>query len=230
MESTFTAYLTQNCVLLLLILFIMLFKLFLISDPMVTRKMIHLLTGPIYLLTLPFYPLDSILCRILSSSLPFTVSLLLLFSYTFPTLQLSKIMTGLMSRGGSPHELIQGPFFYSFLVALWSLLFWDSPHAVFPILILAIGDGMAAIIGYYSTNTLPAPFGRKTREGTLAFLLCSFLCELLFSYYFYSKFFFLNSSILAVVGCVMEYISPPIYDNLAVLFSSTAITYALNWS
>jgi len=59
-----------------------------------------------------------------------------------------------------------------------SFILFDKEVTVLAILILAIGDGLSGIVGYYAGKR--KIYGNKTLEGTLTFLISSFVITLLF--------------------------------------------------
>ncbi|TFH27471.1 MAG: hypothetical protein E4G98_06115, partial [Promethearchaeota archaeon] len=149
----------------------------------VTRKIVHILVAPIFLLTWLLFT-GTPVSRYIAMVVP------LLF-----VVQFTAIGTGLMkdedsvrsmSRSGDPKELLQGTLYYA--IAIFAVtLFWfyipktgiagGNPAAFVIIGCLAGGDGFADIIGrkFGGEKTFGIGGAKKTIAGALGMFLGSFI-------------------------------------------------------
>jgi phytol kinase len=147
-----------------------------ISSPL-SRKIIHIGTGPIFVLCWVFFNNDPI-ARYLAALVPLGI-----------TVQFFLIGTGLikdqasvdaMSRSGDRREILRGPFFYGIAFILLTIVFWkESLIGMVALMILCGGDGFADVIGKRIPSS-PVPWSvRKTLAGSAAMFLGSFIISLL---------------------------------------------------
>jgi phytol kinase len=110
-----------------------------------SRKFIHIGTGPIFVLCWIMFPnLPS--ARYLAALVPLLI-----------TVQFVLVGTGLlkddaaiqaMTRTGNPKEILRGPLFYGVMFVLLTILYWkDSPIGITALMMMCGGDGVADIIG-----------------------------------------------------------------------------------
>ncbi|WP_322509456.1 phosphatidate cytidylyltransferase [Anaerolinea sp.] len=131
-----------------------------------SRKIIHLGTGPIFVLSWLFFP-NTPLSRWLAALVPLLI-----------TLQFFLVGTGwirdpqavsAMSRTGDRREILRGPLYYGVVFVLLTLIFWkDSPIGVVALMILSGGDGLADIIGKRFPSSSLSWSPRKTVWGSLS--------------------------------------------------------------
>jgi len=130
-----------------------------------SRKMIHLGTGPIFVLCWLFFS-DAGLARWLAALVPGAI-----------TLQFFLVGTGIiqdeqavkaMSRTGDRREVLRGPLFYGMVFVIFTLVFWkDSPVAIVALMLLCGGDGLADMVGKRFPSA-PLPWSpKKTLLGSL---------------------------------------------------------------
>lgn len=136
-----------------------------ISSPL-SRKIIHIGTGPIYVLCWLFFtPAPE--SRWLAALVPFAI-----------TVQFALIGLGLwkdpaavagMSRTGDPKEILRGPLFYGIVFIVLTLVYWkESLIGIVALMLLCGGDGLADVVGK-RVKTAPIPWApRKSMGGTLA--------------------------------------------------------------
>ncbi len=83
-----------------------------------------------------------------------------------------KRLSAAMLRSGDPAEFLRGPLAYGAVHVLVTLFLFKSPLGVLVLLILCIGDGIAAIAGKELGSSNPLPWNRnKSAAGTLAFIV-----------------------------------------------------------
>jgi phytol kinase len=110
-----------------------------------SRKLIHIGTGPIFVLCWLMYA-DVSISRWLAALVPLVI-----------TAQFVLVGTGIlkdeaavkaMSRTGDRREILRGPLFYGIVFVAITLLYWkDSLIGIPALMILCGGDGVADIVG-----------------------------------------------------------------------------------
>ena len=110
-----------------------------------SRKLIHIGTGPIFVLCWLMYP-DQPISRWLAALVPLVI-----------TAQFALVGTGIlkdeaavkaMSRTGDRREILRGPLFYGLVFVAVTLLYWkDSLIGIPALMMMCGGDGIADIVG-----------------------------------------------------------------------------------
>jgi phytol kinase len=110
-----------------------------------SRKFIHIGTGPIFVLCWLMFP-DQPISRWLAALVPLII-----------TAQFALVGTGIlkdeaavkaMSRTGDRREILRGPLFYGLVFVAVTLLYWkDSLIGIPALMMVCGGDGIADIIG-----------------------------------------------------------------------------------
>ena len=226
-KSPSTIYFLSFLIMLSIFLIVFLLNIIYKLPSRITRKIIHILTGPIFILTWKLYPEGNYgnVC----STLPFLASSLFLYLYIFKNYQLSKIMKNILSRSGNSIEIIEGPFFYGILIGILTSIFYNyHPIGIITIIILSFGDGLADVFGSnFNSFILPSPFGKKTCLGCFSFVFFSFFFSCLYCFLFFKSFYLLNCLFLAFLGCGIEFFSPSKYDNITIVLGVSFFGYKL---
>jgi phytol kinase len=189
------------------------------TDPETVRKVVHIGTGNVillaWLLQLPAW------VGITSAVLAAIVTLI---SYQLP------ILPGVNSIGRKS----LGTFFYAVSIGVLTAMFWplDLPHhAAIGILIMAWGDGLAAIIGQRFGKHPYTIFGnRKSWEGTGTMLLVSYTIVSIVLLSVQGNIWqtwFVGIPV-AIVATAVESIAQWGLDNLSVPLISAGLAYALD--
>mmetsp|Transcript_49198 Transcript_49198/g.157567 ORF Transcript_49198/g.157567 Transcript_49198/m.157567 type:complete len:254 (-) Transcript_49198:6-767(-) len=133
-----------------------------------SRKVIHITTGPFYMGTWFLYSHDW-------SARWFAVLTPFLISLQFVAIALGYIKdpraVRAMTRTGDPKEMLLGPLFYGMMFCAVTLVGWrHAPPGIVALSSLCGGDGLADIVGRrLGHRTGPLPWNRgKTWAGTLA--------------------------------------------------------------
>lgn len=110
-----------------------------------SRKFIHIGTGPIFVLCWLMFP-DVPIARYLAALVPLLI-----------TVQFALVGTGIMkdaaaveamTRNGDPKEILRGPLFYGIVFVAITILYWkDSPIGITALMMMCGGDGIADIVG-----------------------------------------------------------------------------------
>jgi len=134
-----------------------------------SRKIIHIGTGPIYVLCWLIFP-PTPDARFWAALVPLAI-----------TLQFALIGFGIlkddasvqaMSRSGDPREILRGPLYYGIACVVLTLLFWkDSPVGMVALMSMCGGDGIADIVG----RRISSPHWPWSREKSVAGSLAVFL-------------------------------------------------------
>jgi dolichol kinase len=199
-----------------------------------TRKLIHLGLAPIFLFTFILYsgewfsPYIAVITPII-----YFIAILLINLEVINV----KTLTTTMSRSGDPKELLRGIAYYIAVVVLVTIFAWtsypvtevSSPLCIFIIVILAIGDGLADIVGRKMDMYKYKILAEKSIPGTLAMLISSLLgCFLYFLIFNYNILEMIPITVVVViVATFIEAISPGELDNITVPLT-TAIIFIIS--
>lgn len=148
-----------------------------IIESKLSRKLIHIGTGPIFVLCWLMYP-DLPISRWLAALVPFVI-----------TTQFVLVGTGMlkddaavkaMSRTGDRREILRGPLFYGIVFILMTLIYWKaSPIGIPALMMMCGGDGIADIIGRRVASP-KLPWSReKSMAGSLSVLAGGLLLTIL---------------------------------------------------
>ena len=114
-------------------------------DSRTSRKLIHIGTGPIFVLCWLLFP-DVAISRWLAALVP----LLITVQFALVGLGILKDEAAVkaMSRTGDRREILRGPLFYGIMFVAITLLYWkDSLIGIPALMMLCGGDGIADIVG-----------------------------------------------------------------------------------
>jgi phytol kinase len=204
-----------------------------------TRKLVHIGTGPIFLLAWSLFS-DAWHARWLAALVPAAV--LVLFLLVVSGRLQSQDLVSSMTRTGDPRELLRGPFAYGLVFIACTLVFWKySPVGVICLMLLCGGDGFADVFGrLYGRVRLPWQ-PHKTWAGSVAFFLAGFAFSLgylaLFSGWGYFRLDLAQAlgplALLCLVGTLIEAYSATDVDNLTVPAGVAAVAWlftdVLSW-
>jgi phytol kinase len=188
--------------------------------PEPTRKIVHIGTGHViliaWLLQLPAW------VGITSAVL---ASMATLISYQIP------ILPGVNSVGRKS----LGTFFYAVSIGLLTAIFWplqQPEYAVIGILIMAWGDGLAAIVGQKFGKHLYQVWGnQKSVEGTTVLILVSYLLTTIILYVVQGSLpgTWLVGIPVAIAAIGLESISQWGIDNLTLPIGTALLAFSLNY-
>lgn len=203
---------------LLVILIAWLVSRFTNSEPEIIRKIVHIGTGNVILiawwLNIPAY---------VGIGAAILASIITLLSYFFP------ILPGINSVGRQS----LGTFFYSVSIGILVAYFWylqQPQYAALGILIMAWGDGLAALIGQrFGKHKYQLFASNKSWEGSLTMTFVSFLVSLLILLTTQGNIWqiWVISIVVAVVASILEAFSFLGVDNLTVPIGSAALAFCL---
>ncbi len=135
-------------------------------DSKTSRKLIHIGTGPIFVLCWLIFP-DLPISRWLAALVPLLI-----------TVQFALVGTGIlkdeaavkaMSRMGDRREILRGPLFYGIMFVLITLIYWkDSLIGIPALMMMCGGDGIADIVGRRVKSAKLPWSPEKSAAGTLS--------------------------------------------------------------
>lgn len=110
-----------------------------------SRKIIHIGTGPIFILCWLLFE-DNPMARYLAAVIPLLISVQ--FALIGMGVIQDKASVDAMSRSGDRREILKGPLFYGIVFVILTIVFWkENPVGMIALLMLCGGDGMADIVG-----------------------------------------------------------------------------------
>jgi phytol kinase len=199
----------------------------------ISRKIIHIGTGPIFVLCWLLFP-DKILSRYLAAIIPFLITAQ--FFLVGMGLMKDEEAVNAMSRSGDRREILRGPLLYGVVFIIMTILYWrDSPIGIISLLILCGGDGMADLIGSKSgRNKLPWS-KLKSWQGSIAMLIgASLLIGIVLFVFYVSGYTFdgINTKwysllVIIFVSTIVESLPTGDFDNLFVPLSAIIMSYLL---
>ncbi len=200
-----------------------------IISSQLSRKIIHIGTGPIFVLCWLLFP-NVPAARYVAAVVPFLI-----------TIQFFLIGIGVikdeaaveaMSRSGDPREILKGPLIYGIMFVVLTILFWvDHPAGIIALMALCGGDGLADVVGR-RVKSSPIPWSRsKTIAGTIAMFVGSFVLTVFIFFVFSQRVFVFNwetalirIGILSLVAAFVETIPLKDFDNLSVPISVVLVS------
>ena len=198
-----------------------------------SRKIIHIGTGPIFVLCWLLFD-DGSAGRWMAALVPFAI-----------TVQFALIGLGVikdeasvksMSRSGDPKELLRGPLFYGISFVVLTLVFWkDSPIAIVALMLMCGGDGVADVVGR-GIKSAKLPWSKeKSVAGSLAVFVGGWVLAVLVIAIYLSAGVFGGSlseyllpiTVISFVGMLVESLPFKDVDNLTVTFAAVLLGFLL---
>lgn len=200
-----------------------------IIENKLSRKLIHIGTGPIFVLCWLMYP-DLPISRWLAALVPFVI-----------TTQFVLVGTGIlkddaavkaMSRTGDRREILRGPLFYGIVFILMTLIYWkDSPIGIPALMMMCGGDGIADIVGR-RVHSPKLPWSReKSLAGSLSVFAGGWLLTvLIFAIYVWTGEFneplsryFMPVTWIALGAMLVESLPYQDIDNITITLVSVLV-------
>ena len=194
-----------------------------------SRKIIHIGTGPIFVLCWLMFP-DVRLSRWLASLVPLAI-----------TIQFAMVGLGwikdeasvkALSRTGDRREILLGPLFYGLIFVILTLVYWkDSPIGIIALMLMCGGDGLADILGR-RVRSPELPWNkRKTAVGSLGMFIGGWVLSVFVLWIYLSTGVFngligqylLPISVIALLGMVIEALPLKDIDNITVTMSAVLL-------
>lgn len=198
-------------------------------DSRLSRKIIHIGTGPIFVLCWVFFD-DADQARFLAALVPGGITLQFLLVGLGVMRDEGSVQS--MTRHGDRREILRGPLFYGIVFVLLTLLYWrESPIGIIALMVLCGGDGLADIIGRrFGAQKLPWNNG-KSWMGSLGMLLGSWLFAMAMMVISISQGYFsvstaeiiLPVTLIALVCTLVESIPVHDIDNLTISLAAVLV-------
>jgi phytol kinase len=198
-----------------------------------SRKIIHVGTGPIFVLSWLFFD-NACISLWLAALVPLAI-----------TAQFVLVGTGIikdepavqaMSRSGDRREILRGPLFYGIVFIVLTLVYWkSSPIGMVALMIMCGGDGLAEVAGH-RWGHIKLPWNRnKSWAGSLGMLLGGWILAVgIFLIYIAAGVFAgpvwdsLPSLALIALGCTcVETLPLKDVDNLTVTATAVILGHLL---
>mmetsp|Transcript_13717 Transcript_13717/g.43331 ORF Transcript_13717/g.43331 Transcript_13717/m.43331 type:complete len:317 (-) Transcript_13717:264-1214(-) len=152
-------------------------------DSRLSRKIIHCGSAPLFLVVWPLYS-ASPTAPLVAATVPLLNALKLAAAGLRP--KSDEKLVAAVSRSGSATEVLSGPLIYCCVLLAATLFGWrSSPAALVAVSQMAVGDGLADIVGRRFGRTYKWPFAPdKSLAGSLAFVLGATLATFALSRWF----------------------------------------------
>jgi phytol kinase len=199
-----------------------------------SRKLIHILTGPFFVLCWLLFPAPDLwYYRWLAAFVP------LLFTVQFALIGLGVVKdeasVKAMSRTGDRREILRGPLFYGIIFVVMTLIFWkDNPIGMIALMLMCGGDGLADILGR-GAKSPKLPWNKdKSWAGSLGMLLGGWVLTLLIlGIYILAKaagfgpfsLYVLPVTVIALVATLVESLPLKDVDNITVTLVAVALGF-----
>lgn len=146
-----------------------------ISSPL-SRKIIHISTGPIFVLCWLLFTRDAS-ARFLAAIVPLGITFQ--FFLVGTGVIKDKAAVDAMSRQGDRREILRGPLYYGIVFVVLTIAFWlESPVGIIALMILCGGDGFGDVIGKRVPSRALPWSPRKSWAGTISVLVGGFVFSL----------------------------------------------------
>jgi len=188
----------------------------------VSRKIIHMGTGPIFVLCWLLFP-EVQYARYLAALVPLGITV----QFALVGLGIIKDQASVdaMSRNGNPNEILKGPLYYGIVFVVLTLIYWrDSMIGIVALMLLCGGDGLADIVGK-KMGSMRIPWSKeKSLQGSVAMFLGGWLMALGVLYVYIQSGFFnvtfasllIPVTLIALAGTLIESLHFRDIDNITV--------------
>ena len=198
-----------------------------------SRKLIHIGTGPIFVLCWLMFP-DEPTARWLAALVPFAITVQ--FALVGLGIMKDEASVKAMSRTGDPKEILRGPLYYGIMFVVMTIIFWkDSPVGMTALMIMCGGDGIADLVGrrVKSSNLPWSP--NKTFAGSISvflggWLLSAFILAIYAGVGIFAKPFgvyVIPLTIIALASTLVESLPFKDIDNITVTVAAALLSYFL---
>jgi len=198
-----------------------------------SRKLIHIGTGPIFVLCWLMFP-DAPESRWLAALVPFAITLQ--FALVGLGVMKDEASVKAMSRSGDRREILRGPLYYGIMFVVLTIAFWkDSPIGMTALMIMCGGDGIADLVGR-NVRSPKLPWSPdKSLAGSISvlvggWLLSAFILVIYVSVGIFTRPFasyLLPLTIIALVSTLVESLPFKDIDNITVTAAAAIAGYLL---
>jgi len=198
-----------------------------------SRKLIHIGTGPIFVLCWLFFP-NAPESRWLAALVPFAITAQ--FALVGLGIIQDEASVKAMSRTGDRREILRGPLYYGIMFVVLTIVFWkDSPVGMTALMIMCGGDGIADLVGR-RINSSRLPYSReKSVAGSLGVFVGGWLLST-FILWVYIRMgvlsgpfsaYLLPLTVIALISALVESLPFRDIDNLTVTLTAAILGYFL---
>jgi phytol kinase len=198
-----------------------------------SRKIIHIGTGPIFVLCWLLFP-NTTYSRYIAALVPFAITLQ--FFLVGIGILRDESAVQAMSRTGDPREILRGPLYYGLVFVFVTIFFWyDSPTGIIALMLLCGGDGLADVLGRrYGRSHIPWN-PRKSWIGSLAMFFGGLILSIIILVVFISMGIFELSMIelvpslliITLLATIVETLPIHDVDNITVTATAVLLGYFL---
>jgi phytol kinase len=198
-----------------------------------SRKIIHIGTGPIFVLCWLLFNNDSS-ARFLAAAVPGLITVQ--FALVGLGIIKDEAAVQAMSRTGDRREILRGPLFYGIIFVVLTIIYWkDSPIGMVALMLMCGGDGLADVIGRkYGVKKLPWAH-RKSWMGSLGMFLGGWSLAIAILWVYLLAGVFSGSiqdylpalSLIALAGTLVESLPIKDIDNITVTLSAVIMGHLL---
>jgi phytol kinase len=200
-------------------------------DSKTSRKLIHIGTGPIFVLCWLMFP-DVQISRWLAALVPLLITVQ--FALVGAGMLKDEAAVKAMARTGDRREILRGPLLYGIAFVAVTLIYWkDSPIGIPALMIICGGDGIADIVGR-RVSSPKLPWSReKSAAGSLSVFLGGWLLTLfIFAIYVWAGAFsgpiarfLLPVTWIALGATLVESLPFKDIDNITITLACVLIGY-----
>ena len=198
-------------------------------DSRLSRKLIHIGTGPIFVLCWLLFP-DIWYSRWLAALVPFAITIQ--FALVGLGIMKDEASVKAMSRSGDRREILRGPLFYGIIFVILTLMYWKStPIGILALMLMCGGDGLADILGRrFVSPRLPWNKGKSVVGSLGMFIGGWLLAVLVIGIYVPAGIFpgpfstyLLPITVIALLGMLVESLPLKDVDNLTVTIAAVLL-------
>jgi len=200
-----------------------------------SRKIIHIGTGPIYVLCWLMFK-NTPDARWLAALVPLAITVQ--FALVGLGIIKDKASVQAMSRSGDRREILRGPLYYGIVFVALTLVFWKtSPVGIVALMLMCGGDGIADVVGRRIASP-KLPWSReKSVAGSLGVFLGGFVAAaaVLAVYVAAGAFtgpltdYLLPLALVCLAGTAVESLPYRDIDNVTVPVAAAVLGYFLFW-
>lgn len=194
-----------------------------------SRKLIHIGTGPIFVLCWFLFH-DDPSARWLAALVPLAITIQ--FALIGLGVIKDKASVDAMSRTGDPREILRGPLYYGIMFVVLTVVYWkDSPIGIIALMMMCGGDGIADIFGRRIVSP-KLPWSRdKSVAGMVSVFVGGFVLSAAMIYIYVNAGVFaapftsylLPIAIISAVGAAVESLHYRDIDNISMTLASALL-------
>jgi len=194
-----------------------------------SRKLIHIGTGPIFVLCWFLFD-DAPSARWLAALVPFAITIQ--FALIGFGILKDKASVDAMSRTGDPKEILRGPLYYGIMFVVLTLVYWkDSPIGIIALMMMCGGDGVADIFGRRIASPKLPWSKEKSVAGMVSVFVGGWVMSAVILYIYVNAGVFvapvtsylLPLTVISLVGTVVESLHYKDIDNISMTLASALV-------